>query len=74
MEKWQKKVCGRSILNAIKRIGYSYKKNILSSEKGYWGASLRTHNSESGNPSLYSAFPGSPRSLPRSRDDEIKRL
>ncbi len=33
---WPQKVCRRTILNTIKRIGYSYKKNFLSSEERCW--------------------------------------
>ena len=33
---WPEGVSRRTILNTIKRMGYSYKKNFSSSKEGYW--------------------------------------
>ena len=33
---WPQKISSTTIVRSLKRLGYSYKKNFLSSQKGYW--------------------------------------
>jgi transposase len=35
---WEQKVSPSAIIRLLHKLGYSYKKNILSSQKGFWGA------------------------------------
>lgn len=41
---WREKVSPTTIHRAIKTLGYSYKKNFLSSEKGYWSKKKVSRN------------------------------
>jgi len=34
--KWDQKVSSSTIARLLNKLGYSYKKNLLSSQKGYW--------------------------------------